>query len=247
MPTKMTPFLVSFVLILLVLVGSRAAVQPDPQSTTWERVYTESQAVRGRRHYESTCSGCHGDDLAGGEGRALVGDQFWRSWGEDRLASLYDFMRASMPYGAPGSLEPEAYLDLVAYILQRNDYPSGNEALTAERAGQVRVTRKEGPGPVPDFALVVVVGCLRQGSSGAWELNDASEPARTRNPAPSVDAERQRSEATATGPYRIQLMDALQPGAHAGHRMEVKGLLIRGAPDRLNVTSMQMLADRCER
>jgi hypothetical protein len=29
--------------------------------------------------------------------------------------------------------------------------------------------------------------------------------------------------------------------------MEVKGLLIRGAPDRLNVTSMQMLADRCER
>src|SRR5688572_21250028 len=116
MPTKMAPFLVTFVLILLVFAGARAAVQREPQPTTWDGVYAESQAVRGRQHYESTCAGCHGDDLAGGEGRALVGDQFWRSWGEDRLASLFDFMQARMPHGAPGSLESDAYLDLVAYI-----------------------------------------------------------------------------------------------------------------------------------
>jgi mono/diheme cytochrome c family protein len=245
MPTKLAPFLVTSGLILVMLTSARPSAQPSPE-TTWDRVFTESQAARGRLRYEGSCAACHGTDLEGAEGRALVGDQFWRSWGEDRLASLYDFMRAGMPYGAPGSLEPQAYLDLTAYILQRNGYPSGSDELTADRAGQVRVTRKEGPGPVPDFSLVLVVGCLRSGARGVWELTAASEPVRTRNPAPSASAERQRLEATPAGSQTFELMDAHQAGPHAGHRMEVKGLLIRGSPDRLNVTSMQMLGDGCK-
>jgi hypothetical protein len=42
-------------------------------------------------------------------------------------------------------------------------------------------------------------------------------------------------------------MDAVQVGAtDQGRRMELKGLLIRGTPDRLNTTSMQMISDRCD-
>jgi mono/diheme cytochrome c family protein len=231
--------------ILVISTGVRPSAQPGSVTTTWDRVFADAQAARGRAAYEASCSSCHGADLAGGDARSLVGDQFWQSWGEDRLSSLYEFMRAGMPQSAPGSLDPGAYLDIVAFILQRNGYPSGEADLTAERADAIRVTRREGPGPVPNFSLVAVVGCLGERARGVWELTSASDPVRTRNPSASVDAERRRWESTPLGAHSFELMDALQAGSHRGHRMEVKGLLMRGTPDRLNVTSMQMLAERC--
>jgi hypothetical protein len=118
--------------------------------------------------------------------------------------------------------------------------------LTADRVNQVRVLRKEGPGPVPNFALVTVVGCLIEPSENLWVLTNGSEPIRTRNPDASDGAERQRSELTPSGPERFELMSVYTSGlSHRGHKMEVKGLLIRGTPNKLNVTAMQMLADRC--
>ena len=38
-----------------------------------------------------------------------------------------------MPQGAPASLSPQAYVDIVAYMLKVNDYPTGDVELpTAE-------------------------------------------------------------------------------------------------------------------
>ena len=34
-----------------------------------------------------------------------------------------------MPQASPGSLSPQAYLDVVAYLLQSNDFPSGKQEL----------------------------------------------------------------------------------------------------------------------
>lgn len=223
--------------------------QNDPSGTSvWEGVYSETQAARGKQRYEASCAECHREDLSGGEARPLIAPRFWEAWGEDSLNSLFSLMRTTMPQGEPGSLGDQAYLDIVAYILQKNGYPSGRGELTTEHVGAIRVIRKEGPGPVPNFSLVTVVGCLRELSRGVWVLTNSSEPVRTRNPDASTDTERRRSDATRLGATTFELMDVHEAGhSHDGHKMEVKGLLIRGKPDRVNVTSIQMLAERCTR
>src|SRR5262245_10505082 len=111
--------------MFLLLAGTPLAGQKGVDRSTWDRVFTDGQASRGRQQYEAHCVSCHGDDLTGREGRSLVGNQFWQSWGEDSLESLFNYMRASMPDGAPGTLPAQAYVDLVAFVLQKNDYPPG--------------------------------------------------------------------------------------------------------------------------
>jgi mono/diheme cytochrome c family protein len=231
------------------------AIQAPATSTAkpvsvWDGVYSPSQAARGKQSYEKSCASCHRSDLRGANGRALVGPRFWQDWGEDTLNSLYAVTRATMPRGTAGSLDDQTYLDIVAYVLQANDYPAGSSDLTADRVEAVRVIGKDGPGPVPNFALVTVVGCLVSQPGGVWSLRNATEPLRTRNPDPSKDTERTRSLALTPTEHSFELMDVYTAGeGHDGHRMEIKGLLIRGtrgAPDKLNMTGMQMLAADCQ-
>jgi hypothetical protein len=41
-------------------------------------------------------------------------------------------MREKMPPGKPGALREQAYLDLLAAILRRNDFPAGEAELEAD-------------------------------------------------------------------------------------------------------------------
>jgi hypothetical protein len=245
MPTKTLSFEVVFVAILLVVSAHHLRGQTNANATTWDGVFSDVQASRGRGHYEAHCASCHGEDLAGREGRALVGSQFWQSWGEDSLQSLLSYMKTTMPHGAPGSLASHIYVDIVAFILLKNDFPPGRDELSEERFPGIRVVGKEGPGPVPNFALVTVIGCLGEASPAKWMLTRASAAVRTRNPEPSTGDERRRSEATPLGGGTFELMSVPPASAEQGRRVETKGLLIRGAPDRLNVTSIQPLDGAC--
>jgi S-disulfanyl-L-cysteine oxidoreductase SoxD len=215
--------------------------------SVWDGVYTSDQAARGRQAYDASCSSCHGTDLAGRrDNRALAGSRFWEDWGEDSLGTFFAVVRKTMPRGASGSLAEPVYFDIVAYVLQKNGYPGGDRELTAASVDAVRVTRKEGPGPVPNFSLVWVVGCLTEESRDAWVLTAASEPVKTRNPEASEGAERDRSSATPFGPHTFGLMDVATKGtANAGKKVEAKGLLIRGTRDKLNLTSIQPLPGAC--
>ncbi len=215
-------------------------------STVWDGVYTADQATRGKAAYEANCSVCHRADLGGAEGRPLVGSKFWESWGEDSLSSLYSVIRERMPASAPGSLTDRTYTDILAYILQRNEYPAGNRELTPESVESIQVVGKNGPAPVPNFALVRVVGCLEERGPGKWQLVRSSEPFRTRDPAPSRGSERERSVATSLGDQMFELMDAYdEPLGHSGQKAEVKGLLMRGPINRVNFSSFQILAPTC--
>lgn len=245
---------VALSLAAAITAASLAAQSPSGRTGTgtvsvWEGVYTTVQAARGRQAYEKSCANCHRSDLRGANGRALVGARFWQDWGEDTLNSLYTAIRSTMPRGEAGSLADETYADIVAYILQANEYPAGSSDLVPGSVAAVRVIGKDGPGPVPNFALVTVVGCLSAQPNGAWTLTQATEPTRTRNPDPSKNEERDQSAALTAGTLTFGLMDVYSSGeGHDGHRMEVKGLLIRGTPgalDRVNTTGMQVLAARC--
>jgi len=63
----------------------------------------------------------------------LAGFGFQLKWADSSLAELFGRIR-TMPLGRPGSLERQEYLDILAYVLQKNEYPAGEKELTTETA-----------------------------------------------------------------------------------------------------------------
>jgi mono/diheme cytochrome c family protein len=113
-----------------------AAQSPKSQ---WSGVYTEEQADRGNKIYTVQCLACHGANLQGYEQEdipapELTGDDFVEFWSEYTLAEIFEKMQASEPQDDPGSLEPQAYADLLAFILQVGKYPAGTTELPADAA-----------------------------------------------------------------------------------------------------------------
>lgn len=94
-------------------------------------VYTAAQATAGARLYAAQCSSCHGASLRGGVGPALIGDAFTAQWTGEPASDPYTMMTTNMPQTAPGSLKPAEYLDIMAFILQKNAFPAGAMPLTA--------------------------------------------------------------------------------------------------------------------
>lgn len=213
----------------------------------WDGVYSSAQAARGRQAYDTSCAACHGPELKGvRDNRPLVGDRFWQDWGEDSLGTMFSVVQRTMPRNAPGSLTEQHYLDIVAYVLQKNGYPEGSADLTTAAVTDVWVMRKEGPGPVPNFSMVWVVACLSKESADTWVLTQTSEPVKTRNPIPSDGPELERVTGTPLGTQTFGLLDLPTKYAeHAGRKVEAKGLLIRGSRDKLNLTSIQPLVGSC--
>jgi quinoprotein glucose dehydrogenase len=239
-------FALSVVCVVALIVGVAGHGNQDKR-TVWDAVYTREQAARGETIYTSTCARCHGPALEGDDAPALVGDTFMRNWGEDNLRGLFakvDRMPPRMPPDRP----TDANADLVAYILQANQFPAGADELSpsADALEKIQIVEKEGQ-RIPNFSLVRVVGCLTPGPANAWKLAQASEPVRTRNPAGSKDDELENSRAAPLGSQSFTLLSIYpSPDAHKGHRMEVKGFLIRNPnDDRINVSSIVMLGEGC--
>ncbi len=71
--------------------------------------------------FASRCAGCHGNQGQGGSvGPAIIGVNA----GLDNYATaqgLLDFISAYMPQSAPGSLPHEEYLNVLGFLLVRND------------------------------------------------------------------------------------------------------------------------------
>jgi hypothetical protein len=109
------------------------AVQDLPaRRSVWDGVYTDAQAMRGERQYGRSCEQCHGPDLAGDpvmEIPALSLDSFMTSWNGKSVRDLFDTVKRSMPKDKPGSLGTGSYVDVVAYLLQANKFPSGAKEL----------------------------------------------------------------------------------------------------------------------
>ena len=102
--------------------------------TTNDSVFTDEQATRGEDAYQQECAQCHLDDLLGdGIAPSLIAAPFSFRWSELSFADMLVAIRTTMPQGAPASLSPQAYVDIVAYMLKVNDYPAGDVELpTAE-------------------------------------------------------------------------------------------------------------------
>ena len=181
----------------------------------------------------------------------LKGTEFIEHWREDSVNGLFTRIKTSMPARNAGSLTDEMFLDIVTYILQSKGYPAGDNELKLDTLKAFRITNKEGPSAVPDFALVRMIGCLTQAADKSWALTNASTPTRTRDPGQPPAAELKTSAAAAPGSDTYKLLDVdsfrtgFSPDAFKGQKMEAKGFLIRKPELRLSVTWLEPVDSAC--
>jgi cytochrome c len=128
---------------------SRSAQDSPSKRSVWDGVYSDEQARRGESQYARSCEACHGADLAGNqvdEVPALTWDAFLTQWNDRTVKDLFDSIKQAMPRDNPGSLNLRAYVDVIAYLLQANKFPSGTQdlSLNADVLGQIVIERTKG-------------------------------------------------------------------------------------------------------
>jgi mono/diheme cytochrome c family protein len=82
--------------------------------------------------YQGRCATCHGEQLTGGLGPALAGESFLVVWGSLSLYDLFSKISRTMPDYAPGTLSGPQVADIVAFVLQTNQFPAGTTVLATE-------------------------------------------------------------------------------------------------------------------
>ena len=129
--------MVSTVMLAGLLTGDTTQARPLPPSQAAAGAaieYNVAQAKRGQTKYVEVCSACHLADLSGSDqAPALAGAQFIGNWDGLTVSDLADRIRISMPQDNAGSLSSQQSVDIVAYILQANEFPVGEKELNTDK------------------------------------------------------------------------------------------------------------------
>ncbi len=123
----------SLLLSALILLGVPfiASAQPGPLPED-PAYYSSEQAERGEELYQQNCLICHGENLNDGEfGAPLKGTSFSIRWAGTGMDALLEQTR-EMPPGQSNRFSGQQYADMIAFILQENNIPAGDEALPSE-------------------------------------------------------------------------------------------------------------------
>jgi cytochrome c len=131
-------------LALSILTAAQPASQTPRSPSAWDGVFNKEQVERGRTLYNAQCARCHGETLGGGENSpALVDDVFFTFWGGKTVGDLVEYTRTTMPSDGPGKITRKRCIDLAAYLLDANGFPSGDHELPGEleALGQIVITR----------------------------------------------------------------------------------------------------------
>ena len=83
---------------------------------------TAEQVATGQTTYQQRCATCHGTDLI----NSIAG--------YPNAGLFYSYASSAMPADAPGSLRPQQYADIIAYLLNENGHPIGTEVLPPDQA-----------------------------------------------------------------------------------------------------------------
>lgn len=224
--------------LALFLVATTLLAQTDDK--IWTGIYTAAQSERGKAGFEANCSHCHNADLAGStRAPSLKGDRFAKDWFDGSVYALFTKLRDTMPATYPDTVPDAVKLDILTYLLQANGFPAGATELrlNQKQLESIAIVRK-GARPIPNFALVQVVGCLEPG----WTLTKATDPVITKEETTSAPESKPLGDQN----YVLVSVAAFKPAAHSGQKMEARGLLYRQpGENRLNLTSLQMLSPTC--
>ena len=112
-----------------------------------QSLFSGGSAVRGNANtgqatYVQSCLACHGPRLEGSPfAPALVGSSFQDHWRGKPAAELLAQMRKTMPPKGTGTVRPEAFPDLLAFLVKANEEGSGFLAkLTGPAASSATAT-----------------------------------------------------------------------------------------------------------
>ena len=122
----------------LALTVSAAALHGQtPQKTTNGAVYTAAQVARGETVFGEKCTACH-------DPARFTGAPFFEAFDGKALKEFWDIASGTMPEDNPGSLKPQEYGDIIAYVLKLNAFPAG-EAELPGNAGAMANIKVEKP------------------------------------------------------------------------------------------------------
>ena len=121
-----------------------ADAQNASTPSIWSGVFSEAQAKRGNDAYQASCSGCHGSDLHATDPEAvdLTGPAIRTKWNGKTLQDRFETIRDTMPPGNANTLGDQTYMDILAFILQSNEFPAGNQELVPETAKAIVFVQK---------------------------------------------------------------------------------------------------------
>src|SRR6266851_3270101 len=123
----------------------------------------------GQKVYADSCAVCHGDKLQGIPTAGIGGDKL--IGGRGTLSSeapvktiesywpyattLFDYVKRSMPFTAPGSLSDDQVYSVVAYILAEANILPKNAAVDANSLANIAMPNRDGfvPDPRPEIEL----------------------------------------------------------------------------------------------
>jgi len=117
--------IVSLLTLCSVVVSGTVQAPPPKVVSTATGVFTSAQASRGEQTYMSICVSCHPKGT-------YTAPAFREKWNGSPLSELYGFVSTSMPKMEPGSLEPEEYAQVIAYLLKLNGAPAGKSELSTD-------------------------------------------------------------------------------------------------------------------
>jgi hypothetical protein len=110
------------------------------QKTTNDGVYTKAQADGAKKQFDKICAQCHPFSVAEKKKASdlpLGGEPFFDSWSGRTLSEMITLIALTMPNDGSATVTDEEAVNLVAYILQQNGYPTGSTPLTKESASAV--------------------------------------------------------------------------------------------------------------
>jgi len=119
--------------------GASGQTASGGQRSIRDGVFTTEQVRRGQAAYTGPCDRCHGFKLDGAPddpdmlpAPPVGGPKFLRKWDGRTLATLFEYVRTTMPTNNPGYLGGDEVADIVAYMLSVSGLPAGGEALSKE-------------------------------------------------------------------------------------------------------------------
>lgn len=115
----------AMVLFLTAFAATPIAAQSGGPRSVREGVFSPTQADRGEVTYREVCANCH--TLS-----QFRGEAFELAWAGRTVRDLFRLIRSSMPNDNPGALTDQQYIDVVAYLLKLNRYPTGETELAAD-------------------------------------------------------------------------------------------------------------------
>lgn len=121
---------------LLVSASALAAGSNPP------KLYTSQQAMAGLAVYATRCASCHGADEQGTSAPPSAGPKFLAKtkllgWSVGDMRRL---VVSSMPLNQPGSLSPEQYAQVLAFLLASDCYPAGPTPFPIHSTAKLRRT-----------------------------------------------------------------------------------------------------------